>query len=215
MILPTAAVSEIAIGNKDGKLIGWLRRAREGDADDAQLVSDLTCWRNANGRFFLTRFEASERRTASWLRHTVLSDPSRAFFLIEGLDGQRLGHLGVLGLDAQVPELDNMIRGRNGGDSQIMYWAEVALISWVFDNTPADKMSLNVFSNNWIPICIHQSIGFVNVEIKPLYRRIEAAGVSLSAQPDAGEKEKFGYLRMELQRTAFENFRSQKWQPSS
>jgi hypothetical protein len=215
MTLPTAANSEIAIGNKDGKQIGQLRRAREGDADNAQLVSDLTSWRNANGRFFLTRFEATEPRTALWLRQTVLPDPARAFFLIEGLDGQRLGHLGVLGLDSQVPELDNMIRGRNGGDPQIMHWAEVALIGWVFDNTPANKMSLSVFSNNWIPISIHQSIGFVNVEIKPLYRRTEATGVSLSTQPDAGEKEKFGYLRMELQRTAFEAFRSQKCHPSS
>jgi RimJ/RimL family protein N-acetyltransferase len=197
----------IPIVNQAGSIIGSMRPIGHVDADDDHLVENLTSWRNANGQFFLTRFEATTSRTSSWLRNQVLADDTRAFCLICSDDGTAIGHLGVRGLGGNAPELDNMIRGRDGGDPQLMYFAEIAMIRWLFRQPGVEKVTLGVFSNNWIPISLHQSIGFKSREWLPLYRHERADEIHFSTDPNAtAEKQKFKYLIMELARVDFEDF---------
>jgi hypothetical protein len=193
-----------------GTVLGRLRRASERDADDAALLTDLTAWRNTHRRFFLTQFRATVPRTEGWLRRAVLSNPTRALFLIEDDHGTTIGHLGVQELGTDAPELDNMIRGRAGGDPQLMFWAEVAVIEWTFQDPRVKSACLHVFSNNWIPIGIHRSIGFVPGEVRKLSRLKVGEEEHLVPNSTEGEPEKFGYLRMTLSREAFDSFRAEK-----
>jgi RimJ/RimL family protein N-acetyltransferase len=204
---PERETAAIPIVNQAGSIIGSMRPIGHADLEDSRLVENLTAWRNANDRFFLTRFQATTSRTASWLRNDVLADDTRAFFLIFSNDGTTIGHLGVRGLGGNTPELDNMIRGRDGGDPQLMYHAEIAMIRWLFGQPGVEQVTLGVFSNNWIPISLHQSIGFKNRKLLPLYRYERGDEIHFSKEPDTtAEKQKFQYLIMELTREAFEVF---------
>lgn len=187
-----------------GNPIGWLDSVTADDLADTSLIADLTSWRNANRRFFLTQFEANEERTYKWLQQTVVGDPSRILFIIKTDTDLPVGHLGVLRLDTNSPELDNMIRGRSGGDLQLMLYAEVAVITWCFRNPLVHSICLNVFSNNWLPIGVHRSIGFEPGEIRKLSKLTEGGQVTLLVESDEGEQQRFGLLRMSLKK---ENFR--------
>ncbi len=163
----------------------------------------MTSWRNANRKFFLTQFNATTQRTVSWLRSAILSDSSRAFFVISDANCVRVGHLGVKGLDSEAPELDNMIRGRSSGDPKLMYWAEVSLIAWVLEVARAESICLQIFSNNWIPISIHQSIGFHPGVCRRLSRRRVGDEVHMLVDSKEGVPQRFGYLRMVLEKSNF------------
>lgn len=204
------ADERLSIRDGTGRVLGVLRRVTERDAGDAAVLADLTAWRNASRESFLTRFVATESRTADWLRRSVLPDQARAFFVIEDEGGTAIGQLGVLALGTETPELDNMIRGRAGGDPRLMFWAEVALIAWAFRDPRARSVCLQVFSNNWIPIGIHRAIGFVPGTVRKLSRRTVGDEEHLLVDSPEGEPQRFGYLRMDLSREAFEAFRSEK-----
>lgn len=193
----------LPIRDSTGENVGWLSMIDAHDVDDRELVSELTAWRNANREHFLTQFEATAERTASWLRDVVIPDTSRAFYIISNVENFRIGHLGVRGLDSQCPELDNMIRGRSGGDPKLMYWAEIALIARVFEITAADSICLQVFSNNWIPISIHQSIGFQLDRLSRLSRSEVGGEVHMLVDSEEGTPQDFGYQRMVLDRPEF------------
>lgn len=197
---------EFAILNGDGATIGRLQQITAMEAADPTVVEDLTVWRNRNRRFFLTQFEATPKRTLQWLRDSVLPDVTRVMYLICDVAGTAVGHLGVRKLDRDAPELDNMIRGRAGGDPQLMFWAEVALIAWIFARPGTTAICLHVFSNNWIPIGIHQSIGFQAAGMRPLSKKQVGAEVHYLVESAEGEPQRFGHLRMTLDRSAFARF---------
>jgi perosamine synthetase len=197
---------EIPIRNGQGQVLGRLKRITAGDLADSALISALTAWRNSNQRFFLTQFLATETRTSNWLRDSVVSDSSRAMYLIQDNSNLNVGHLGVLHLDTDTPELDNMIRGISAGDPQIMYWAEIALVHSLLSARGATKVCLHVLSNNWIPIGIHQSIGFEIAEKLSVSKKNLDGEIHYLLDSDDGEPQKFKCLRMVLSRSKFSHF---------
>lgn len=201
-----AETDGVPILDDRGLPAGRLRPITHAAAADAQLITLLTDWRNANGRFFLTQFEATSERTRRWLADVVLPDDSRLMFMIEDDTGVPIGHVGVRRLNEPVVELDNMIRGRPGGAGQLMFWAELALLKWLFDVRKADGACLHVFSNNWIPIGIHQAIGFKIVETVPLVRRQVGDEIHLAVGSDGGEPLKVKYAKMNLSARDFGKF---------
>lgn len=202
------SVVRLPIENESGECIGWLESISRRDLEDFRLITNLTDWRNANRRFFLTQFEATPERTLRWLEQEVISDKSRILFLIKTDAGVPIGHLGVLGIGTDSPELDNMIRGQTGGDAQLMARAEVSVIAWCFNRPAVKKICLNVFSNNWLPIGVHQSIGFKPKGIRKLTKVDDGQEVVLLIEGDRGEAQRFGLLRMELDRRDFSHSQS-------
>jgi len=199
---------EISIRNGQGRVLGRLRRITAVDLTDSALISALTAWRNSNQRFFLTQFQATESRTANWLRDSVVMDNSRAMYLIQDNSNVNVGHLGILHLDSDTPELDNMIRGVSDGDPKIMYWAEIALVNSLLVARGAAKVCLHVLSNNWIPIGIHQLIGFETAEKLSVSKKNLEGEIHYLIDSDEGEPQKFKCLRMVLSRSKFRHFLS-------
>lgn len=198
----------IPIQDDRGPLTGRLKPITHAAATDARLIALLTEWRNTHGRFFLTRFEATPERTRRWLVGSVLPDEARLMFMIEDGNGDPVGHVGVRRLDEPVVELDNMIRGRSGGGGQLMFWSEIALLVWVFNTLKARGACLHVFTNNWIPISIHQAIGFKIADTFPLVRRKVGDEMHLVVGAQDGELQKFKYAKMVLSSSDFQKFLS-------
>ena len=170
------------------------------------LIDDLTQWRNTNRQFFATQFNATAERTLSWIYTTIIPDPTRLLFMIDAPDGTHVGHLGVTSLNTTHPELDNMIRGRSAGDPRIMYWAEVALVHWLFKQPHVLSVRLKVFSHNWIPISIHRSIGFTDLSLQRLVRRDVGGEIHLVPASDPVDASDCSYLEMNVERQTFAHF---------
>ena len=170
------------------------------------LIDDLTQWRNTNRQFFATHFNATMERTLSWINTVIIPDPTRLLFMIDTPDGTHVGHLGVTSLNTSRPELDNMIRGRSAGGPKIMYWAEVALVHWLFTQPQVLSVHLKVFSHNWIPISIHRSIGFTDHCVQRLVRRDVGGEIHLVPAADAVGASDCTYLEMMVERQTFAHF---------
>lgn len=157
-------------GEPLGQLVPLTRRALTED----KLLESMTRWRNRAARFFMTQFEATPERTRAWLSETVLADRSRLLFLVES-PTKLIGHYGFKNLTAESAELDNLIRGEAGGHPKLIYYAEVALLRWLFRTFRLARIHAHVLADNNAVLELHRSVGFVDEELIPL-RRMGSAG---------------------------------------
>ena len=99
-----------------------------------------------------------------------------------------------------------MVRGRSGGHPQLMYWAEVALLRWLFERRGVARVSLRVLTSNWIPISIHSAIGFRIVKTEPLVRKEAAGEIHLVTGETGGEALRARLVTMQLTAVEYAHF---------
>lgn len=151
-----------------GHTIASLEPITTARLDDADLIAQLTAWRNGAKTFF-TQFEATPERTRVWLERRVLTDPARLLFTISDRQGP-IGTIGFIRLSRRSAELDNLIRGVRRGPPALMRAAEAALASWLFDTFQLEQIDAAVLAGNFAATQLHQSIGFQVVGRVPLLR---------------------------------------------
>lgn len=201
----TPEISILPIVTATNERVGRLESFSAATLADASLIELIRLWRYQHRQFFLTQFEETTDKTLDYVRK-VLTDQTRMMFFIYTLinnpaDLLPVGHLGVTHLDQSSPELDNLLRGRPGGNNQLIYWAEVSLLRWLFQSRQYPSVCLRVLSNNWLAIRLHARIGFKTVGTVPLMRWEAAGEVHLQPYVDgmtSGELVKASLLKMEL-----------------
>jgi RimJ/RimL family protein N-acetyltransferase len=194
---------KIPIQNEDGDTLGALVCLDEALAGDADVVQKLTDWRTKSMRFFLTQFTATPERTSRWLRDSVLASDDRILFLIVSDEGRTVGNLGLCNLRSQGGELDNVLRGERGGHPRLMFYAELALLGWMFGSLSLDLATLHVFSNNARAIDLYTSAGFSIRGSQRLTRSIDGDVVRFLADSEEGEPVDFCYREMILSKEEF------------
>jgi len=152
--------------------------------DRYNLPGILARWRQRAFGMFLTQFPASPDRTRAWLQSLVVDD-SRLLFLLM-CDGRPVGHLGVMDLDRETPELDNLLRGAHGGGPEFVLRAEGALLEWLRTRIGVLRLRLGVFADNRRVIALHERCGF----------RARATWTAVRTQPSPLE------VRYEIERRA-------------
>lgn len=200
-----AKTFELVVIRPDGTRIGSLRVIDRARSNEPSLAINLTQWRNASMRFFLSQFEATEERTKHWLNSVVIPSEDRILFELLDETGRAIGNAGVCNLSDHSCELDNFIRGEPGGDPNLFLAAEMTLLRWVFCDIGVEMVNLHIFSNNWIPISNHMSIGFT-ITGKYALSRVEKDDIIqhlLNSQE--GQPMKYSYLKMQLSRNDFLN----------
>lgn len=135
--------------------------------DNISLIDELTVWRDCSKKMFLTRFEPSRDGTTQYLEQTAIAEPNRILFMIEA-NSVFVGHIGlILGTD-QTAELDNLIRGKKGGDRDLAELSEARLLEWAFFDLGLERIELRVLSFNFQARAMHDSIGFTKFHETPL-----------------------------------------------
>ena len=193
----------ITIKNQDAENVGELICVDRVLASDVSVVRDLTEWRKRFMKFFLTQFEATPERTKSWLEKVVLPSDDRLFFLICLPNGDAIGNFGICNLRPTSGELDNLIRGKNGGGPNLIFLSELAILSWMFGDLEYEKANLHVFSNNRPTIKLHTSVGFEISNSTPLSRLTSDESIEYLQNSEKGEPVKFNYLELTLKRESF------------
>ena len=170
---------------------------------DNEILPFLTKWRRMFIKYFLTQFTPTVERTSKWLKEIVIPSEDRILFLIYSSDGTLIGNFGVCNVKCHEVELDNLIRGEKGGDLQLIYYAEVCLLRWIFSQFEVSSAVLHVFSNNQKTISLHEKVGFKIVREYRLWKESFGEEIIYSTINESGELAKFTYLEMCLTRDEF------------
>jgi len=193
----------IPVMNYEGRNIGSLVCVDRGLANDVGIVSDLTAWRQRYMRYFLTQFEATIPRTRAWLEDLIIPSSDRILFVIYLSSGEAIGNFGISNMTASSGELDNLIRGRKGGDPRLIFYCELALLSWMFGHLNYRGSNLHVFSNNQPTINLHLSVGFTALNSIRLTKCKLPDMTKYLLNSEKGESVDFSYLEMGIARDTF------------
>lgn len=187
----------IEIRDKDNNYIGHLDPITISTLENKKIAGSMTKWRKKARDVFLTQFDESPERTKRWLEEVVLKDHSRMLFLIYS-PTKLIGQYGFIGLTEESVELDNMIRGEAGGHKKLIYHAEKALITWLIETFRIKMIYGYVLSDNSRVLNLHQSIGFQQTELLPLYKDELQGDVKLKLGT-AGEASPFGLYAQKIE----------------
>ena len=113
-------------------------------------VRVLTEWRNRFVHSFLTEFEATDARTATWLTDIIGPDPTKIMFMLDDLSSQTIGYLGLGFIDWQTREgeADAAVRGVETAAPGIMSRAFLTLLGWAYEQLGLKIIRGRVRSDN-------------------------------------------------------------------
>ena len=135
------------------------------DPVDLRLLSE---WRNKYVKSFLTEFHAHPERTAKWLTEYVHQSDGKILFMLESLDGVRLGHIGLafINWETGYGEADAIV---SGGDSPrgLMKLALQTTLKWARDQLSLTTLGVRVRSDN-TALEFYKKVGFEEIKRVPL-----------------------------------------------
>jgi RimJ/RimL family protein N-acetyltransferase len=195
----------IPILKADGSKIGELKPVNKKLIKEVEIVNSLTKWREKFTRYFLTQFQPTIQRTVNWLNNVVVASDNKVLFLIYNENNKLIGHIGLSNISVDSVEIDNLVRGEVGGDKDLIFFSEIALIDWVFYQLNVPLIVLNVFSNNFLAINLHKEVGFSIYKEKELWKYTTGNDVFFSTNKGVGIIAKFKYIGMKLSKNNKEN----------
>ena len=151
-----------------GAIVATLRPLLASDLGDDRLVATLARWREDNKDRFLTIVPFDPEGTRRWIERFPVGDPKRILFLVEGPDGERLGHYGLLLIGPGEAEIDNTLRGSTRGPRGLFALVAHKVIRWAIDELGARRLIVRVMSNNPAAIRHQERNGFVQEAVLPL-----------------------------------------------
>ena len=192
---------DLPIYDNEGTVIGLLSSLDHGNYMEPGIIGRLVYWRQENMKWFLTQFEATHQRTRNWLEQVILPSPDRIMFLI--YVGDRLmGHYGTIFHSDTHAELDNAIRGEQGGPKGLMHYMEIALLAWLFGKMGIKTANLWVLQGNEATFKWHTSVGYSMGRESPLYQRTGSGETVYSTSGTEDELTDLRYFEMVISREA-------------
>jgi len=195
----------IEIFDDNAEPLGLLLCVDEGMSADRNIIYALTTWRQRYMKFFLTQFKANVNRTKAWLENIVIPSPDRLLFIIQTSSGKSIGNFGVCNMAKDSGELDNLIRGERGGPPGLIYYSEVALLSWMFGDLGYEWSNLHVFSNNAKTVKLHSTVGFSLINSYKLSKRVGSELNEYYLDAELEGSVDFTYLEMMIKKKDFLN----------
>lgn len=199
----------IPILNKENITIGYLVPVGNWILKDQEKIILISLWRRRAMKMFLTQFESTYERTYEYLNNFSVKEPNRIFFLLYDINERFVGHIGLAGIDGQTGELDNIMRGLEGGVPRLIFYAELTLLDWCFKVLGISSSYLRVLSYNWLAISLHQEVGFLVHEQIPLYKVIHNGFVLHQPCLKTDTNVRYNCTKMLLSNQDF--YRKNKW----
>jgi hypothetical protein len=168
--LEEAFLLRIVVFDKQRNVLGYLLPVGDWILSDDIKIEQIRLWRHRAMRMFLAQFESTFDKTLGYLKNLSIDQKDRIFFLIYNDKDQFVGHIGLAAVDGSKGELDNLMRGVDGGHPRLVYFSEIALLNWCFQNLEIVESEVRVISYNWLTIALHEEVGYKIVENIPLKR---------------------------------------------
>jgi len=172
----TAHPLRFQIRDEAGSTMATLRPLLASDLANDRLVATLARWREENKDRFLTIVPFDPEGTRRWIERFPVGDPKRILFLVEGPDGEPLGHYGLLLIGPGEAEIDNTLRGSVRCPAGLFGQVAQRIIRWAIDELGARRLIVRVMSNNPGAIRHQERNGFAQESVLPL-REIHEGGI--------------------------------------
>ncbi|MDD2857611.1 MAG: GNAT family protein [Candidatus Nanopelagicales bacterium] len=163
---------------REGEILGKLVPIGPWILADEPLIEAMAAWRARAMEMFLAQFESTPAKTAAYLRDCSIGQDNRVLFMIQSGD-VFIGHVGLANIENGTGEVDNLMRGPDGGPRGLMSASERALVTWGFDVLGLDTLFLRGLSHNAKANRIHENLGFVASQTFPLRREPAQDGTIL------------------------------------
>lgn len=166
----TAAANSLTLALPVGSPISAILRpipTAPGDLDPKD-VSLLSEWRNRFVKSFLTEFTATDERTAKWLSSAVHNDDGKILLMVETLNGERVGHIGLgfINWSTGYGEADAIVRGGNAPHG-LMKLALQTTLQWAKEQLGLTTLGVRVRSDN-TALDFYRKVGFEEIKRIPL-----------------------------------------------
>lgn len=184
-------------------LIGHLVPIGEWVFDHMDIVEKICNWRQKAMRFYLSQFNSSVERTEAYLRQLSILEPGRVLFLIFSDDESIIGHIGVKDVDGRTGGVDNAMRGRAGGHTQLVYFCEQTILKWCFETLQLSLVHLEVLSYNAMSIELHEQFGFTTESTSSLHKDNHSGEIVHRSVPPSDANVDYTCNRMTLTRERF------------
>lgn len=154
------------------------------DSEDLSLLSD---WRNRYVKSFLTEFHAHPERTASWLCNHVHENDGKILFMLESLNGERWGHIGLAFIDWQsgYGEADAIVNG-GAAPRGLMKLGLQTCLRWAKQSLGLQTLGVRVRSDN-PALEFYKKVGFQEIKRVPLAHEIDGENINWFEAPELGD----------------------------
>jgi hypothetical protein len=200
-----ALSARILVSDKEQNFVGYLVPVGEWILSDEQKIELIRSWRQRAMRMFLTQFESTFVKTLGYLKNLSIEQSGRIFFLLYDDSDRFVGHMGIADVDGSKGELDNVMRGLDGGHPRLIYFAEVALLNWCFKNLGISESDVRMLSYNWFVIALHEEVGYKFVENISLKKIFKDGIVFHDVTSPEDSNVKYGCTKMLLNKETFYN----------
>ena len=141
-----------------------------GADENSEDVYRLSVWRNKFVTAFLTEFEATPGRTAKWLREAIAKDDSRILFMVDDLEGNTFGYIGLafIDWDKNAGEADSVVRGEWAAPG-LMTEVLRTLLTWARGQLGLEAIGVRVRSAH-PALGFYEKFGFQELERVPLIK---------------------------------------------
>jgi RimJ/RimL family protein N-acetyltransferase len=152
----------------------------DGADENSEDVYRLSIWRNKFVTAFLTEFEATPQRTAKWLRDAIAKDDSRILFMVDDLDGNTFGYIGLafIDWDKSAGEADSVVRGQEA-EPGLMTEVLRTLLTWARGQLGLETIGVRVRSDN-PALTFYEKFGFREIERVPLIKSTDGNMIAWS-----------------------------------
>lgn len=159
--LPTKVSPVLPIRDREGAVVGRLRVISKESSKKSIEIKHLSDWRRTYSYWFPSMFRVTISGTKRWVTERLLKVPDRILFMVEDLEGNAIGHVGLNRFDFKHEscEIDNVIRG-NATLPGIMTLALKELTNWTIEYLGVKKLYLKCFSDNVRAISLYKRCGF-------------------------------------------------------
>jgi RimJ/RimL family protein N-acetyltransferase len=145
---------------------------------DAADIACLTNWRNRHVNAFLTEFAATDERTSCWLSDVVHTDDSRILFMIEDVQGERVGYMGIAYIDWERSYVEADAIVSSGATPKGMMSAALrTALGWAMGQLGLNVVAVRVLSDN-PALVFYRKLGFEETKRVPLKRVVSDELVS-------------------------------------
>jgi hypothetical protein len=195
--------SRIFVSDKNQNVIGSLIPVGNWILSDEEKIEQIQLWRQRSMRMFLTQFESTFEKTLGYLKNLSIDQDNRIFFLLYDDKERFIGHIGIADVDEKQGELDNLMRGIDGGHPKLIYFAEVALLNWCFQKLGIVESDVRVLSYNWLVVSLHEEVGYKLLKNIPL-KKFAKEGVTYHEAANTDESNvKYFCTKMRLKKETF------------
>lgn len=195
--------ARILVSDKSRNFVGYLVPVGEWILSDKSKIELIRSWRQRAMRMFLTQFESTFDKTYGYLKNLSIEQRGRILFLLYDESDRFVGHMGIADCDGKQGELDNLMRGADGGHPRLVYFAEVAFLKWCFEVLGLFESDVRILSYNWLVRSLHEEVGYKIIRNIPLERSLRNGVTEHRETSIDASNVKYSCIKMSLNRYSF------------